>query len=80
LLVEVTSKTTERKDRGVKLEDYLEIETLEEYLIVSHTRRELELWTRGSAGWTRTLVTGGSVTLRSGATIDVDRLYADLPD
>jgi Uma2 family endonuclease len=80
LLVEVTSKSTEKKDRGVKLEDYLEIETLEEYLIVSHSRRELELWTRGTGGWSRTLVTSGSVGLRSGATIDVDRLYTDLPD
>lgn len=55
LLVEVTSKSTEKKDRGVKLEDYLQIPTLQQYLIVSHLRRELELWTRGDEGWTRQL-------------------------
>jgi Uma2 family endonuclease len=80
LLVEVTSKTTERKDRGVKLEDYLQIDTLEEYLIVSHERHEIEVWARGSTGWTRQLATSGALRLRGGAVVDVDRLYANLPD
>lgn len=79
LLIEVTSKSTEKKDRGVKLEDYLQIASLHEYLIVSHERRELELWTRGGAGWARQLVTEGVLRLRSGATIDVPRLYDGLP-
>lgn len=80
LLVEVTSKSTEKKDRGVKLEDYLQIESLEEYLIASHERRELELWTRGPTGWTRQLATERSLRLRGGAVIDLDRLYTGLPD
>jgi len=79
LLVEVTSKSTEKKDRGVKLEDYLQVSTLDEYLIVSHQRSELELWSRGPDGWTRRLVTEGALALKSGAVIDVDRLYAGLP-
>lgn len=79
VLVEVTSKSTEKKDRGVKLEDYLQIETLQEYLIVSHERRELELWTRTASGWTRQLVTEGTLHLRSGASIDVEHLYEGLP-
>lgn len=80
LLVEVTIRTTERKDRGVKLDDYRQIEALREYLIVSHERRELELWTRGDTGWTRRLVTEGTLTLASGAAIQVDALYANLPE
>ncbi|MBS2013721.1 MAG: Uma2 family endonuclease [Deltaproteobacteria bacterium] len=79
LLVEVTSKTTEKKDRGVKLEDYLTIPTLAEYLIVSHERRELELWTRGENGWTREVVTSGDLRLQGGGVLSVERLYADLP-
>ena len=79
LLVEVTSKSTEKKDRGVKLEDYLLIATLEEYLIVSHERREVELWTRGAEGWTRRLATEGSLPLKHGALLDVQRLYDALP-
>lgn len=80
LLIEVTSKSTEKKDRGVKLEDYLQISALEEYLIVSHSRRELELWTRSAAGWTRCLLTEGTLKVASGATLAVDRLYDGLPD
>lgn len=80
LLVEVTSKTTEKRDRGVKLEDYLQIPSLEEYLIVSHTRRELELWTRAGNEWTRQVVTAAELRLRGGAVLSVDRLYADLPE
>jgi Uma2 family endonuclease len=79
LLVEVTSKTTEKKDRGVKLEDYLQIETLEEYLIASHERRELELWSRGPEGWTRQLAITGTLRLRGGAVLDIERVYANLP-
>ncbi|MCL2722812.1 MAG: Uma2 family endonuclease [Polyangiaceae bacterium] len=79
VLVEVTNKSTEKKDRGVKLEDYLQINTLKEYLIVSHERRELELWTRGDAGWTRRLATEGTLQLKSGAMIDIEKLYVGLP-
>ena len=80
LLVEVTSKSTEKKDRGVKVEDYLQVDTLEEYLIVSHERRELELWTRTPGGWTRRLAVDGTLRLKRGAAIDVERLYEGLPD
>ncbi len=71
----------ERSDqrRGVKLEDYLQIGSLDEYLIVSHERRELELWTRAADGWSRQLATGGTVRLKCGAVIDVERLYDGLP-
>ena len=79
LLVEVTSKSTEKKDRGVKLEDYLQVSELVEYVIVSHVRRELEIWSRLDAGWTRRVVTEGSVRMAMGAELDVERLYADLP-
>lgn len=79
LLVEVTSRTTEKKDRGVKLEDYLQIDALREYLIVSHERRELELWTRSDDGWTRRLVTERSLVLAGGARIEIEALYANLP-
>jgi Uma2 family endonuclease len=79
LLIEVTSKSTEKKDRGTKLEDYLQVATLEEYLIVSHQRQELELWTRGANGWARQLATEGTLRLRGGAVIEIERLYAALP-
>jgi Uma2 family endonuclease len=75
VLVEVTSRTTEKKDRGVKLEDYTGVSALGEYLIVSHERRELELWTRTPEGWTRRLGIEGTLRLQCGGVIDVVRLY-----
>ena len=82
LLVEVTSRSTEKKDRGVKLEDYLQIPSLREYLIVSHERRELELWSRGGSetgGWARRLATSGTLRLEGGADLVVQQLYDALP-
>jgi Uma2 family endonuclease len=80
LLVEVTSKSTEKKDRGVKLEDYLQVASLDEYVIVSHERRELEIWTRMPDGWRRRLAIEGTLRLTCGALIDVERLYQGLPE
>jgi Uma2 family endonuclease len=80
LVVEVTSKSTEKKDRGVKLEDYRQVGSLREYLIVSHERHELELWTRAGETWLRRLVVEGTLRLECGAVIDVARLYEALPD
>ena len=77
--VEVTSKSTEKKNRGLKLEDDLQVNSLDEYLIVSHQRSELELWTRRPDGWTRRLVTEGALRAEGRSRIDVNRLYAELP-
>jgi hypothetical protein len=58
---------------------YLEVSALDEYLIVSHERREAELWARTPGGWTRRLAIEGTLRLKCGAVIDVDRLYEGLP-
>lgn len=44
LLLEVTSRSTEKRDRGVKLDDYRLIASLRQYVIASHLREELEVW------------------------------------
>jgi Uma2 family endonuclease len=80
LIVEVTSPNTEKRDRGVKLDDYRLIPSLSEYLIVSHVRHEVEIWTRTErdASWSRRVVTAGqAVELCLGVTLDVDDLYRD---
>jgi len=78
LLVEVLSRSTEEYDRGDKFEHYKRIPSLRQYVLVSHREREIEVWTRGTAGeW-------DSVTAREGdqvplapidARIDVRELY-----
>jgi Uma2 family endonuclease len=75
LLVEVTGDDTEDEDRTAKLQDYLQVGALEEYVIVAHARPELEVWRRTPAGWTRIVVRDGVLRLRCGALIDVEALY-----
>ena len=55
VVVEVTSPSTARTDRGEKLAAYKQVTTLRAYLIVDHRRRRVERhWRSGSAdAWQR---------------------------
>ncbi|GAC1394808.1 MAG: hypothetical protein NVSMB47_04570 [Polyangiales bacterium] len=78
LLVEVTSKSTEEYDRIEKLEAYKTVPTLQQYVVVSHRERALEVWTRGEAGaWSSRVAGGGEVAeLASiGARLEVQAVY-----
>lgn len=50
VIVEVLSKTTEADDRGLKLTQYVRIESLEEYVLVSQTEPRVEIYRRQSDG------------------------------
>ena len=50
LLVEVTSKSSEKYDRGKKYEHYKRISSLREYVIVSQTQRLIEVYRRSADG------------------------------
>lgn len=77
VLVEVTSPSSEDYDRGEKREQYQKIESLAEYVVVSHRERRLEVWRRRGGGWTaEAVVSGGTVRLDSiGVELEVDRVY-----
>ena len=77
LLVEVTSPSSEEYDRGEKREQYERIESLSEYVIVSHRERRVEVWRRGGPGWTcQVACEGERLRLESvGAELEVDRVY-----
>src|SRR5689334_9413330 len=55
VVVEVTSPSTARIDRGEKLDAYRSISSLEMYLIIDHRRRRLERHSRDATGgeWRR---------------------------
>jgi Uma2 family endonuclease len=79
LIVEVLSVTTEKGDRGNKWMHYQRIPSLQEYVLVSQEPR-IEIFRRTPAGtWEYFEAGQGSVRLASGPTLDVSRLYADLP-
>jgi Uma2 family endonuclease len=80
VMVEVLSPTTEKYDRGEKLEHYKRIPSARACLLVAHDRRELELWSRADGGdWTRAVVgAGGTVEIDAiGARLAVDAVYDD---
>ena len=60
LIVEVLSESTEGTDRREKFLAYELLESLEEYLLVQQSRREVELSRRNSPGgeWTKSVHTG----------------------
>ena len=51
ILVEVTSPTSINYDRGAKLEYYLDVPSLQAYLVVDQHRALVELYTRSESGW-----------------------------
>ena len=52
-MLEVTSPSSEDRDRLDKLEYYYDVPSIEAYLIVDQDRVFAELHTRGQAGWQR---------------------------
>jgi len=78
LIVEVLSPSTEEYDRGDKFEHYKRIPALQQYVLVSHRERRIEVWTRtADDGWTEAVAdAGGRAVLDSiGATLVVDEVY-----
>lgn len=50
LIIEITSPSTEADDRGRKFTDYRTIQTLEEYILISQERAQVETFYRQSDG------------------------------
>lgn len=80
LILEVLSEHTQQTDRREKLFAYLQIPTLEEYVLVSSLAREVVVHRR-AAGWTPQPLPpeAAALTLESlGLTIPLARIYADV--
>ena len=77
LIVEVTSPSSEGYDRGEKREHYQQIASLEEYVVISHRERKIEVWAKSGSSWTfTTLVAGQRLRLASlQLDADVDQIY-----
>lgn len=78
VLVEVLNPSTEKYDRGAKLQHYQQIESLHEVVLVAHDRREIEVVRRAAGGsWMHERAGDNeSVRLASiGAQLAVDDVY-----
>lgn len=82
VVVEVLSPSTEVDDRGAKWLHYQRIPSLKEYVLVSPDTRRVERHQRQPSGpWDYVEFSGsGQFRLITGAVIDLEALYADLPD
>lgn len=77
ILVEVTSNSTERYDRGEKLRRYKQLASLQFVILVSHRARKVTLVRRTANGWTESELRSGEVVTHENPTIrfTVDELY-----
>src|SRR4029453_9194713 len=80
IIVEVLSASTEQYDRGLKWEGYQRIPSLKDYLLVSQSKPQIELFRRGAENaWSyRSFGAGERVTLTNGADLDVDGIFSGL--
>jgi Uma2 family endonuclease len=80
IIIEVLSDSTERYDRGRKFENYRQIPSLREYVLISQKDYHIEKFVRqGDGSWVLTEVFGADATIRL-ETIDcalpLKRVYA----
>ncbi|OCR00944.1 hypothetical protein BCD67_03000 [Oscillatoriales cyanobacterium USR001] len=81
LIIEVLSKTTEAFDRGDKFADYRELETLQEYVLISQKRQRVECFRRNTEGiWIFSSYSqGAEIHLASvGFTTTIHAIYEDV--
>ena len=81
VVVEVTSKSSERYDRGRKREHYQKLASLREYVIVSQFGRSIDVYTRAPDGsWPAPMQYGAGERARLHSIdcdLDIDELYTD---
>ena len=76
-LLEVLSPTTEAQDRGRKFDDYTNIPTLSEYVLVSQDEQRVTVFTRGTDDWRVQSFTSGEINVACLETsLTLEQLYA----
>jgi Uma2 family endonuclease len=78
LLVEVLLPSSESHDRGLKWEQYRQIESLRDYVLVSQDRPRVEGYARQTQGWLFTEFIGSDARCRFpglGCEIDARQIY-----
>lgn len=66
LIVEVLSPSTEKEDRGIKLDDYGSLPSLTEVVLIGSGTRRVQHWRRARADWlVRNLIGDASLELQT---------------
>jgi Uma2 family endonuclease len=76
LLIEILSPSTERLDRGEKKLNYLQIPSLQEYVLVAQDKPKVEIMRRRTSWVVEELYPGDTLTLESvGLTLPLATIY-----
>jgi len=77
VILEVTSRSSAKPDRGKKYEHYKHVPSLREYIVVSHEERRVEVFRRNDDEWmlAATASTGELELDSLASTINVDAIY-----
>jgi Uma2 family endonuclease len=75
VVVEVLSPATEQKDRHERFVTFQQIDSLEEYVLVSLDERRIEVRRRSGRSWISEIKGGGETILIHGREIAVDAVY-----
>ena len=76
VVVQVLSKSTEQRDRNQRFVPFQQVESLEEYILVSQEERRIEVRRRSGRDWTLDVKRAGETIRIHGAEIAVDSIYA----
>jgi Uma2 family endonuclease len=76
VVVEVLSRATERRDRKERFVLFQQLDSLEEYVLVSQDERQIEVRRRDGRGWQSEIRRGGETVRIHGHDIAVDSIYA----
>lgn len=83
ILFEVLSPSTEKDDRGPKLEEYLALPSLRRYVMLAQDRVHATVYERGPNGWILEFRHGSGAALAMPEvgieTLPLAELYADVP-
>jgi len=75
VIVEVLSKSTEQRDRNERFALFQQLDSLEEYVLVSQDERRIEVRRRDGRNWTTETRGSGETVVIHGLAIAVDAIY-----
>jgi Uma2 family endonuclease len=75
VVVEVLSRSTEQRDRNERFVVFQQLDSLEEYVLVSQDERRVEVRRRAGRDWTSDVKVSGQTVLVHGRELAVDAIY-----
>jgi Uma2 family endonuclease len=77
VVIEVTSRSSEKYDRGDKLDHYRQAPSIQAVVIVAHREPRIDVWNRVASGWVQSAAGAGEKSRIEclGCDLDVSAIY-----